>query len=273
MIDLVAIVVLQYFAFCESADKIVLPSMLAFYLLTIGVIVYGMSLYHRAINHEFGGVYQFWSCLYLLLFGYIISFQALLPYLWTKEAIVSASSSVLLILVSSIGLVILMAGIINSARSKNIHSKEAIGFVLVVALLAILIGLTSFVADEDTGYGRHKAPSDISTKIWLFWIIDNIVFLGVILWIIFYGTWQKLPSAVNLGIFFFALDIITRYIGFIMDFWGYTSLSVIFITGGILLLFGGYFIEKFRRKLIAQTQVGTPALATKPARVYRKIRK
>ena len=39
-----------------------------------------------------------------------------------------------------------------------------------------------------------------------------------------------------------------------MDFWGYTSLALIFITGGIVLLGGGFLIEKWRRNLMAKSQ-------------------
>ena len=86
----------------------------------------------------------------------------------------------------------------------------------------------------------------------------------LILGIIGYGTWQKLTGIINLGIVFFSLDILTRYIGFSMDFWGYTSLSIIFIAGGVMLLIGGYFIEKWRRKLVSQ--VKSEATPAKPAR-------
>lgn len=57
---------------------------------------------------------------------------------------------------------------------------------------------------------------------------------------------------INLGIIFFALEIVSRYIGFIMGHWGYIALSAAFIIGGIILLVGGYFVEKLRRKLVAQ---------------------
>ncbi len=53
---------------------------------------------------------------------------------------------------------------------------------------------------------------------------------------------------------FFALDIATRYIGFMIDFWGYTSLSILFISGGIILLVGGWLFEKWRRTLIARAK-------------------
>ena len=90
--------------------------------------------------------------------------------------------------------------------------------------------------------------------LWALWIFANIIFILLILGIIGYGTWQKLPKIINLGIGFFALGVITRYIGFVIDLWGYTSLSIIFIAGGIILIAGGWFIEKWRRKLVEKAR-------------------
>ncbi len=86
--------------------------------------------------------------------------------------------------------------------------------------------------------------------LWVVWIAVNLFFIALIIGIIGYGTWQKMPSVINLAIVFFALNIFTRYVGFIADLRGYMGLSVIFITGGVLLLGGGYLLEKWRKKLI-----------------------
>ena len=53
---------------------------------------------------------------------------------------------------------------------------------------------------------------------------------------------------------FFALDIITRYIGFVLDFGGQVGFAVMSIMGGIVLIFGGWGIEKWRRVLIERTK-------------------
>ncbi|MBI2138234.1 hypothetical protein HYU13_01470 [Candidatus Woesearchaeota archaeon] len=106
-----------------------------------------------------------------------------------------------------------------------------------------------------TGFNRWEGnPAKFPPILWAVWIIINIAFIGIILAVIGYGTSEHLPKIINLGIIFFALDVITRYVGFIMDLWGYTSLAVIFITGGIILVFGGWGIEKWRRKLVGKTR-------------------
>ena len=91
---------------------------------------------------------------------------------------------------------------------------------------------------------------DLPFSAWAIWIIINIVFILFILTIIGYGQLQKNSHIINLGIGFFILDIFTRYIGFIIDFYDYTGLSLTFIIGGILLLIGSWMGTKWRAKLI-----------------------
>ncbi|MDP2926421.1 MAG: DUF2157 domain-containing protein [Nanoarchaeota archaeon] len=106
------------------------------------------------------------------------------------------------------------------------------------------------IVNYSRGYGN------IPISVWFVWILTNIFFVIFILSAIGYGSLNKEKAIINLGIGFFILDIFSRYIGFIMNLWGYTSLSVIFIIGGIILIVLGWIISwltmKFRKKLIAE---------------------
>lgn len=85
------------------------------------------------------------------------------------------------------------------------------------------------------------------------WIIANIAFLLLIIGIIGYGTREGSTKIINLAIGAFVVDIISRYIGFIMDLSGYRLiLPLVFVTGGLLLIVGGWAIEKWRRSLIKE---------------------
>ncbi|MFC1734306.1 hypothetical protein ACFL6I_28720, partial [candidate division KSB1 bacterium] len=95
---------------------------------------------------------------------------------------------------------------------------------------------------------------DIPLIIWGVWIVINFAFILIILAVMGYGKLMGNTSIINIAIAFFALDIITRYIGFLMNFWGYMSLAIVFITGGLILVVGGFLIEKWRRKLIKKTE-------------------
>lgn len=92
----------------------------------------------------------------------------------------------------------------------------------------------------------------IPPEMWALWISANLLVMGIILGVVSYGTWQKRPELVNLGIGFFALEIITRYIGFVQDRWGPMGLNLIFIALGMALIVGGTYLERWRKKLMSQ---------------------
>lgn len=87
------------------------------------------------------------------------------------------------------------------------------------------------------------------------WILNNILLIGFIIFIVWYGQQIGDKKIVNLAIFFFVIDIISRYIGFWMDFSGYLGFSLLSIIGGILLILGAWLIPKWRRKLLDDTKV------------------
>jgi uncharacterized membrane protein len=118
-------------------------------------------------------------------------------------------------------------------------------------------------AEPTFSYAKQGVPPIA----WTAWIWANIVFLAVILLIIGLGTTSRDAAVINLGIVAFGLMILTRYIGFMIDLWGYTSLAFVFITGGIVLLAGGFGIERLRRKLV---EGATPAAAKSYRAAQRK---
>ena len=255
MIIFIAWLMIQYFAFHEKSNQTPSLGILTFYILSCGIIMYGLSLWHRSWQHEFGKIYQHWTTIYFLIFAYILTFQVLLPYIWSKDAAYTTNSLIFLFFLALLSLVSLIVGIVASVKSGNVEVKE-IGFVVsCIVLLLILIGSTALVADQKTSSLFGGRVENVSLALWGVWIFSNVLFLVLIIGIIGYGTWQKLPNVINLGIFFFSLDILTRYIGFIMDFWGYTSLALIFISGGIVLLGGGFLIEKWRRNLVTKSKI------------------
>lgn len=347
--------VLQYGALTERLEREFSFGIIALIFLAAGILLYGLSLVHK--KHKFSRVYQGWTVLYFLLFSYILSFQTILPLLWSAEANFSPASLTFLIVLSILSLIILFIGAAISIKNKAVSGKELVGFFSVVILLIIIISIAALVTSsigvctKKSCYSLRnqqtcsQAPSELNCEwknsycmekncynynrkeecesadvklkcswinysassgscstnntepiqvlsryddptcskynerkscvsnelctwqpiresywfrrgksaplsLWFIWIMTNIIFLAIILTVIGYGSWTNSPGMINLGIGFFVLDIITRYIGFMMDLWGYTSLSIIFITGGIVLILGGWFIETWRRKLI-----------------------
>jgi uncharacterized membrane protein len=103
-------------------------------------------------------------------------------------------------------------------------------------------------------YGFWSASRGLPTSLWFLWIVNNIVFIGFIVLILWYGQQVGSTKIVNIALFAFILEIISRYIGFWMDLRGYFAFSVLAILGGVMLIVGAWQIPKWRRKLLEKTK-------------------
>jgi uncharacterized membrane protein len=385
--------IIQSSAFFEKDNGSFSIVYFLFLFLISGTLFYGAGLLHRAYNHEFSKIFQWFSVFYFLLFTYIISFQALIPFIWEYELKISSYSMLFLSILGLGSLIVFLSGIFISANKKEVSGKEILVVIIIILVLTGLIFLTKLSPNtlgtcytkscndfKDSNFcdsspqrlncewinnqcsviscgnyldqatctsnyddmlcvwdrrcikkscgnfktptecgnaptilgcgwrnnsnyqnngqcylqnynfvqsnaqsiaentcnthtnnqeecisqgdckwnpsrsSRLRKPGEVSFNLWLGWIIINIFFVILILAAIGYGSLEKFLEIINLGIAFFVLDIITRYIGFIMSFWGYTSLAVIFITGGIILIVGGWLITRWRKKLIIKAE-------------------
>ena len=253
-IELVGWVTVQFFAFSDFEEGLfVSPGIYALLLLALGALFYGLSLWHR--DWLFGTLYQWWTAFFFLLLTYVLSFQLLLPAMWPDEASVTTASIVFLFFLILAALAVLVSGAVYAVERRLVESRDILGMLAIIVLLAVLIGSTSIVSGSLDRVGYYFGDiGAIPMDLWVVWSVINIVFVLVILAVIGYGTWKEFPAMINLGIVFFGLDVITRYIGFIIDLYAYTGLAFVFITGGIVLLAGGWGIERWRRKLIAEAR-------------------
>lgn len=105
----------------------------------------------------------------------------------------------------------------------------------------------------ELGYGYYGQSTSIPFSLWALWIFANVIFIILILGIIAYGTMNGSQKIVNLGILFFVIDLISRYIGFWIDYYR-SSIAILSILGGVLLIVGGWLIEKWRKNLLEQIQ-------------------
>jgi uncharacterized membrane protein len=242
---------LQYFSFTEFFRGDFSLGILAILYLAIGVLFYGLTQIHKSQENQFSNVYRYWTSFYVLFLAYILSFQTLLPMFWASNFEPSIGILLFLIFVSLLAILIFLVGVFKSLKSGKLTGKEVVGFVVLIILYILLISLSSlFSGDSVSVFGRGS----LGLGLWMMWIFDNILFVLVILSVIGYGTRYKSPAIVNLGIIFFSLDIVTRYIGFIMDFGGQLGFAVMSIIGGIILIVGGWFIEKWRERLVEKTK-------------------
>ena len=243
---------LQYFSFVFSFFGFFGGSsslgILAIIYLVVGIGLYGLTQIHKSNDHKFASVYRYWTAFYILLLTYLLSFQIFLLMLWPSGFELMANVLVFLIVISFVATILVVVGILMAINKNKLTRKEVVGFIGLVFLYILLISLASLVS------GGDLFRSSISDGLWIMWLFDNALFILVILSVIGYGTRCQSARIVNLAIVFFGLDIVTRYIGFILDFGGQFGFAIMSIFGGIILIAGGWGIERWRKRLIEKTE-------------------
>lgn len=76
----------------------------------------------------------------------------------------------------------------------------------------------------------------------------NLLFFAGMVWLIYAGMHSDDRFLVNLAFVFFGVILITRYFD---TFWSLLNRSFFFMIGGIVLIAGGYYLERKRRQITA----------------------
>ena len=82
----------------------------------------------------------------------------------------------------------------------------------------------------------------------LFAIFFNFILIGVSICLIYFGYKREDPKLINMGAFWLGLLILARYFDFFYDM---LPTSLFFLFGGIILLAGGFVLERSRRELLS----------------------
>jgi uncharacterized membrane protein len=80
-------------------------------------------------------------------------------------------------------------------------------------------------------------------------LLFNLLFFAGLVWLVYAGIHLNDRFLVNLAFVFFALVVLARYFD---TFWTLMDRSFFFMAGGLLLMVGGYALERGRRKVTGQ---------------------
>jgi uncharacterized membrane protein len=198
----------------------------------------GISLWGTGIMHRSWNALRPLSSPYVVI-GACVSFSA--GYVFTFDVFRGTFGSaglfpfylgvVLLFLLS-------MVVVVVSREKERGWLAEAGGLSFVMALS---LGLALLYSGMPRGESYLTAMKTIT-------LASNIVFAVAIIGVIVLGYMRRYTPYINIGLLFFVLDVIARYFDF---FWKLLPRSVFFIAGGLILLSGGVFLEKKRRKVLA----------------------
>jgi uncharacterized membrane protein len=124
--------------------------------------------------------------------------------------------------------------------------------VLAVAVMMFALPWLQALVRADEAWQRpytYEAPS----------VLAYVVVAATAMVLVWWGVRERSRAVVNYGIAVFAITVAWFYFSSLMDRLG-RSLGLIGL--GILFLLGGWFLERFRRRLMAQVQSGPGAEAT-----------
>jgi uncharacterized membrane protein len=80
-------------------------------------------------------------------------------------------------------------------------------------------------------------------------LLFNLLFFAGLVWLVYAGIHLNDRFLVNLAFVFFAFVVLARYFD---TFWTLMDRSFFFMAGGLLLMVGGYALERGRRKVTGQ---------------------
>jgi len=234
---------IQFITLANDANS----GMIAILFLLCGILFYGLSLWHERLV-TFSKFYQIWTIIYVLLCGHIFTYQIALQGLW-KNNNVAMGGVIFLSIFAIAALSLTITGIYKKRLEAAIENKEVFGAIIIFGIMIFMILLS--LTTETSSYQNKN----LGTMFYIVWILINVLYISMIILLAEYGVWTKNNAIINNCFMAFIVTIIARYIGFIMDYGGYLGFAIVSIIGGIIIIVGGIYIEKWRKKVLSETTV------------------
>jgi len=237
----------------------------ALHVAMIGVLLWSFFGFESLRNPLFAVQVYFLAYLALFLFGLIMATYERLSYF----ALPVQRYSLLAALLSFYALTFPYLQV-GYPFLHGSNMRPGVAKVWLAATLIFLALVAALALWHRQCFGRQKRP------LWLLWgqvlvmaglalIIVNL-FIGVryanlmaigfnllmfagVVWLILAGSYLGDRFFVNSAFFFFALTIMSRYFD---TFWTLMNRSFFFMAGGVLLIGGGIFLERQRRRFTGQ---------------------
>jgi uncharacterized membrane protein len=140
---------------------------------------------------------------------------------------------------------------IRVGRGDNKEAAAVASLLLIAGFAGLQINYPERVPAYQYGYGG--SPGERAA---IYPIVNNIVLLAEIIGALALGYWEKAAGLINAALVFFVLLVGARYFDF---FWELLPRSVFFMLGGVVLIAGGIFLEKKRRRVISAIRRGAAA--------------
>lgn len=227
----------------EGRDSFI--AVIALFLMA-GLMLWAVGLAHKKYEatRELSDPYVVLGALSAFIPGYILTFEIVRHRLGTPEL---GPFYIGMGVIFALAMFLFVA---SKEREKG-WIAEAAGLTGLMALVffGIIPGIVvRYTVAYDYAY-HHDGYSGAQ-------LFSNLVYAVMIVGVVVLGYIKKNNTYINIGILFFVLDVIARYFDF---FWKLLPRSIFFIAGGVMLLAGGIFLEKKRRKVLASFKLSEDA--------------
>jgi uncharacterized membrane protein len=153
----------------------------------------------------------------------------------------------------------------NFANGAGAVTNEFWLTLYIAAALAIIAFIFTLAARQGQGLSLRTLPYEGMAALLLlaaaclvvFWpdlggdlaypLLFNFLFLVGIVGLVFLGYFRGQELFINLALIFFSIDVVTRYFEYSFEL---LDRSMVFIVAGIILLLGGFLLERGRRQVV-----------------------
>ena len=204
--------------------------------LSLGPLLYGLGKLqaHYDLTRPYVAVYEAVGIVITLAAIYILGFPRYdaTSYLESGVDIKGATSLWVLFYLAGAGTIVAFIGAAAIQVRRRLplitlgYEGLAVLIVLVTAYLVVFV----------------DAGNDV-----LYPVLFNALLLAGVIGLVFAGYFWRREAFINIAIVFFGLGIVTRY--FELS-WGLLDRSVIFILAGLILIGGGFLLERGRSRMI-----------------------
>lgn len=224
--------------------------------LLFGISLYGLGQLHSKIEEyaHFRIIYQGVGLFFILSSYFYFSLET--PYKRIFGEIATTDSTIQLLFVL-FGITSLVSVIGSASRSEKFKTVKYEFYILLLAFLGwIGIWLSTFFSGSlittiTTGYGYTYTTLNpgVATT---FFITFNLILFTLSIGSILVGYYKATVPFVNMGMLFFVLGILHLYFTTLYEL---LPKSLAFIVGGLILMGGGWYLEKKRRSIIKDIEV------------------
>ncbi|MBI5847249.1 MAG: DUF2157 domain-containing protein [Nitrospirae bacterium] len=214
--------------------------------LAAGLTLTAVGLAHRGSERfsYYHGPYLWLGTFVTMFSWYIFTFGDMFRSDFSAPSLVMFYAGMLVIFAGSLA----VAFLLDRQEKTKWFTAEAASLMFLAAVILFLLVNNPAIDESVQGAARHYGSAVKSGVVTVLSLSSNLLFAAAIIGMIVLGFARKAAFYVNVGLFFFVLDVIARYFDF---FWKMLPRSLFFVVGGLLLIFGSLFLERKRKRVLA----------------------